>query len=126
MSDDRALATSLWVGVLAAPVAWAGQLLAGSEIEELACTPPPADGEVLGLSTDTAITAISAAAALIAFGGLLAAVGAIRRVRRAPEDDPNGRKRFMAQTGALSSALFVLLIVMGGALVLVLDRCRVS
>ena len=115
ISDGR-----LWVGLLAAPLAWATQLLLGWGTEELACTSPRASTTVAGLELDHFVVVVSLAAATVALGGLVVAVTSTLSAR----DDALGRVPFMAAAGILVSAVFLGAIVLAGSAALVLDPCE--
>jgi hypothetical protein len=114
ISDGR-----LWVGLLAAPLAWATQLLVGWGSEELACT-TSASTTVAGLELDNFVVVVSLAAATVALGGLVVAVTSTLSAR----DDGLGRVSFMAAAGILVSAVFLGAIVLAGSAALVLDPCE--
>ncbi|HEU5010250.1 MAG TPA: hypothetical protein VFT33_06105, partial [Gaiellaceae bacterium] len=115
ISDGR-----LWVGLLAAPLAWATQLLLGWGSEELACTGERASTTVAGLELGHFVVVVSFAAATVALGGLVVAVTSRLSVR----DDALGRVSFMAAAGILVSAVFLGAIVLAGSAALVLDPCE--
>lgn len=115
ISDGR-----LWVGLLAAPLAWATQLLLGWGTEELACTGERASTTVAGLELGHFVVVVSLAAATVALGGLVVAVTSRLSVR----DDALGRVSFMAAAGILVSAVFLGAIVLAGSAALVLDPCE--
>jgi hypothetical protein len=114
ISDGR-----LWVGLLAAPLAWATQLLLSWGSEELACT-TSASTTVAGLELDNFVVVVSLAAATVALGGLVVAVTSTLSAR----DDALGRVSFMAAAGILASAVFLGAIVLAGSAALVLDPCE--
>jgi hypothetical protein len=114
ISDGR-----LWVGLLAAPLAWATQLLLGWGSEELGC-PTSASTTVAGLELDNFVVVVSLAAATVALGGLVVAVTSTLSAR----DDTLGRVSFMAAAGILVSAVFLGAIVLAGSAALVLDPCE--
>jgi hypothetical protein len=114
ISDGR-----LWVGLLAAPLAWATQLLLSWGSEELACT-TSASTTVAGLELDHFVVVVSLAAATVALGGLVVAVTSTLSAR----DDALGRVSFMAAAGILASAVFLGAIVLAGSAALVLDPCE--
>jgi hypothetical protein len=115
ISDGR-----LWVGLLAAPLAWATQLLLSWGTEELACTNASASTTVAGLELDHFVVVVSLAAATVALGGLVVAVTSTLSAR----DDALGRVSFMAAAGILASAVFLGAIVLAGSAALVLDPCE--
>jgi hypothetical protein len=111
-SDGR-----LWVGLLAAPAAWATQLVVGYGSEELTCSTRMT---VASLELDHFVAGVSVAAALVALGGLVVAVSSALSTR----DDALGRVSFMAGAGVLVSAVFLGAILLAGSAVLVLDPCE--
>jgi ubiquinol-cytochrome c reductase cytochrome c subunit len=98
----------LFFGILAAPLAWTGQLVVGYGIGDARC------------SWDAATAALFGAAAVIAVAGLAVAV----RLERSAVRDERGRVGFLAGGGVLVSAVFVVLIVLGGIGALSVDGCR--
>jgi hypothetical protein len=115
ISDAR-----LWVGLMAAPLAWATQLVLGYGSEELACSSRAAATTVAGLELDRFVTVVSLAAALVALGGLVVAVTNAVSAR----GDALGRVSFMAAAGILVSAVFLGAIVLAGSATVVLDPCE--
>lgn len=115
ISDGR-----LWVGLLAAPLAWAAQLLLGYGSEELACSSRATTTTVAGLELDHFVAVVSLAAALVALGGLVVAVASSLSTR----DDVLGRVRFMAGAGILVSTVFLGAIVLAGSATLALSPCE--
>ena len=104
----------LWVGFLAAPLAWSLQLSANSALGGLACLGGEAtpDLDLLGW-TATAVLVVNAAALLIA---VLAFAVSIRNLRRTGETErgegggvlgaAEGRTRYMSVWGVWTSVLF--------------------
>ena len=102
-----------WIGLLGAPLAWAGQLTFGSQVEELGC------GRGLAVMADRE-------AALVAIGGValaLAILGGVAAVRALRVTDAGEVQPFLARSGVFVSVVFGALIVMGLAQVLVNDPC---
>ena len=105
-----------WVGVLAAPVAWAAQMQALYTMVPWAC------------QTDrrAALVLVTVAAlALATFGALVArrTWGRVGRGEPRDEGGARGRSRFFAVVGLLSSAFFFLAIVAQGLATLILHPC---
>jgi hypothetical protein len=96
-----------WFGLLAPPLAWAAQLVAGYSFEESACGRPDANLWGTGVHPLTAIV-IAASACLAALGGVVSLVGWIGRGK-----DEHGVHRFMAVAGLLGSVIFLLAIALG-------------
>jgi hypothetical protein len=105
---------------MAAPLAWATQLVLGYGSEELACSSRAATTTVAGLELDRFVTVVSLAAALVALGGLVVAVTNAVSAR----GDALGRVSFMAAAGILVSAVFLGAIVLAGSATVVLDPCE--
>jgi hypothetical protein len=101
-----------WIGLFAAPLAWTVQLLLGFGTSVAAC----GIGGNRGIALDTWELAITAATAVVAFGGQAAAVLAWRATRGRGESDPPpaGRIHFFADAALLSNALFLIMILLGG------------
>jgi hypothetical protein len=113
----------LWFGVLAGPAAWVVQLVAGYAFQEAACPPSRATMPVLDVDTETWIGAISVAAFVVAVLGALAALVSRQAVAAESDADSKGRIAFMADTGLLTSLIFIALIVLGAVALPSLDAC---
>jgi hypothetical protein len=114
----------MWIGLFAAPVAWAAQHVTGIELQFARChdnTPGP----IRDVPVDALTIAVSAAAAAVAVLGGLAALAAWRSARDADDDDapPAGRIHFLAVVGITISPLFLAIIVMSGLGSLFLPAC---
>jgi hypothetical protein len=114
----------MWIGLFAAPVAWAAQHVTGIELQFARChdnTPGP----IRDVPVDALPIAVSAAAAAVAVLGGLAALAAWRSARDADDDDapPAGRIHFLAVVGITISPLFLAIIVMSGLGSLFLPAC---
>ena len=109
----------LWAGLLAAPLAWAGQLIVGYGVEEADCS---AGGRMWGIETNTWEIALLAATVVVALLGCAAAVFVLVGIRRRGRD-PLGRLEFMAGGGILISGIFLALILLGGAASVYLEPC---
>jgi hypothetical protein len=106
----------LFFAVLAAPLAWTVQLVAGSELEEGGCqlrTELHADWWLAGLTAGGAAVAVAAG---------LVALAVVREVRRGAGDE-RGRIAFMAVSGLLVNVVFGALILLGGIGAVSLDSC---
>ena len=111
-SDRTSRSTWGWLGLLVGPTAWAVQLTANWAFGGvIACSPAarPA-GAVLGIEVNTfnAIVNVALLALTVATG-----VGAfieLRRVRSRPDATPGQRATWLATAGAMTAALFTLLI----------------
>jgi hypothetical protein len=119
--DRRELALA-WFGILGPPAAWAAQLLISDAFAEVGC-------EAGGFSSISLVLVVITVAALaIAVAAGVVAFARFRRTR-SQDDDPARleRMRFMALLGCMSSALFVVLIVLGGIVPhLLLSTCTPS
>jgi hypothetical protein len=108
----------LWLGVLAAPLAWAAHLVAGYEVDESAC-----ENGVRTSSVEPTIVAMTVVFGALAVAGGLASLAIVRGVRRGTIDDPRGRVAFMAWSGLAASGLFVVIMVLVAASLVSLDAC---
>jgi hypothetical protein len=99
-----------WFGLLAAPLAWTVQLVAGFGVANASCDGAggiPASAYEVGFTTVAlAITIAAAAAAIVLF----------RSVAGVDEDAPGpaGRLRFFAVAALLGNVLFFVIIVLSG------------
>jgi hypothetical protein len=114
----------MWIGLFAAPAAWALQHVSGIEFQYAQChdnTPGPA----FGLNVDAWTLAVTLVAATVAVLGGLCAVGAYRATRDAEEDDapPAGRIHFLSVIGMTITPLFLAIILMSGLGEVFLPRC---
>jgi hypothetical protein len=120
-TDRRALALA-WFGILGPPAAWAAQLLLSDAFAEVGC-------EAGGFSSISLVLVVItvAALAIAVAAGVVALVG-FRRTRSSDDDGARlERMRFMTLLGCMSSALFVVLIVLGGFVPhLLLSTCTPS
>jgi hypothetical protein len=107
----------LFVGLLAAPLAWTAQLVVGEGIGEGGCS---VAGVHWGTDTGAATAALFGGTAAIALVGLGVAVWLERSAAR----DGRGRVTFLAAGGVLVSLVFLTLIVLGGIAALSLTGCR--
>lgn len=105
MTADRGVERGLWYGVLTAPAAWTAHLLLAYALVSLRC------GKGLPVSP-LAVHGLTAVAALLAASALLVAV---RLSRTLPEGTgaTAHRRRWMAATGTIVSALYLLGILLG-------------
>jgi hypothetical protein len=114
----------MWMGLFAAPAAWAVQDLTGIWLEIVRChdnTP----GAAAGLPVDGITVVVSAVAAVVAIAGLGAAILAWRATRDADDSDPppSGRIHFLAVIGITISPLFIAMILMSGTGGTVISEC---
>jgi hypothetical protein len=120
----RRLAALLWFGVLGGPAAWAAQLVIGYGIQEVTCSSGTRSDSLWGLGVESALWILTGLAAATA---LAAGVAALRVLRSTEglggRGEPRGRIGFMGYVGILASALFLLLIVVGGLALIFVDSC---
>jgi hypothetical protein len=112
----------MWLGIAAAPAAWAVEHIFGWGVSEAACDP----GRV-GSAFTTWAAVLCAAAAAVALGGLVAAIFAFRAVKGDAEQDsdpPPGRIWLMSIFGLVVSPIFLMMIVLTGAGTLLLGHCH--
>jgi heme/copper-type cytochrome/quinol oxidase subunit 2 len=114
----------MWVGLFAAPAAWALQHVSGIELQYATChdnTPGPA----YDVHVDAWTLAVTIVAAAVAILGGLAAVAAWRATREADDDDapPAGRIHFLAVIGMTITPLFLAIILMSGLGEVFLPSC---
>jgi hypothetical protein len=114
----------VWIGLFAAPAAWALQHVSGIELQYAQCHDNTA-GPNFGLNADPWALAVTIAAAAVAVLGGLAAVGAWRATREADDDDapPAGRIHFLAVIGMTTTPLFLAIILMSGLGEVFLPSC---
>jgi hypothetical protein len=107
----------LLFGLLAAPLAWTAQLVVGYGIGDARCS---VAGMRWGLDSETGTAALFAATLAIALAGL----GVSAWLERGAARDERGRVAFMAGGGILVSAVFLVLILLGGIAALSIEHCR--
>jgi hypothetical protein len=105
--------------VVAAPFAWAAQLVIGYGVEEGGCS--VAGPEVAGADVGNVAGVVSLVALAVALGGGVTALLLLRR--RDASGDPRGSVHFLAGAAAIAALLFAILIVFGGIATVVLDPC---
>jgi hypothetical protein len=113
-------ATVLWIAILAAPTAWAVQLVSGYAIEDYGCSRDGGGGTVAGMRTDTLEVVVTIAALLVVAIGALAAL----RTWRSGDGIPPGHLAFLGLTSLLACSVFALTILIAGAGVLALSPCE--
>lgn len=116
---------ALWFGTLGGPIAWGFQVLIGSELPELACSPGSAGPAVGGVGVESILVALDVTCALVA---VLAALVAWRCWRRTGGGDESvgGRARWMAVAGIFTSVLSLVVIIQGFFPLLLLSGCSRS
>ena len=115
----------LWFGLLAAPLAWAVQLVAGYATEEAACSTGGGIEPAWVVGAGSVLGGISIAAILVArLGGIAAILSLVLVSGDGHDDDPRGRAAFMAGAGVLASLIFLAAIVLSTVAVASLDACH--
>jgi hypothetical protein len=115
---DRVL---LWYGVFGAPFAWAVQHVTGFGLTQASCG---LAGSRTGVSLDTwtlLVTALAAAAAILAGA---AAIAVYRATQDVGEEPPGSRIHFLSIIGMTISPLFLAIILMSGLGSFFLANCR--
>jgi hypothetical protein len=121
---DRRASLLMWLGVWAAPVAWALQHAAGVMFGIAQCNP---NGERWQIPLKTWSVLIAAGCAAIAIAGIVAAIMAFRGTRDRSESPPPGsRIHFMAAMALTIGPLFLAIIVLNGLGTGLNDLCRQS
>jgi hypothetical protein len=121
---DRRASLLMWVGVWAAPVAWALQHAAGVLLGIAQCGP---NGARWQIQLTTLNVVIALVAALVAIGGIVAAILAFRGTTDRSEAPPPGsRIHFMAAMALAIGPLFLAIIVLNGLGTGLVDGCRQS
>jgi hypothetical protein len=106
----------LWIGLLAAPVAWALDLLSSYAAVKWTCSS----------QHTSALHLITLGALLITAGGAAASWTAFQRTPEPSSEDgprPVDRGKFMAMLGLLSSAMFALAMIANAVPRVLLDAC---
>jgi len=121
---DRRASLLMWVGVWAAPVAWALQHAAGVLLGIAQCGPNGARWQIQ-LTTLNVVVAVIAA--LVAIAGIIAAILAFRGTTdRSDAPPPGSRIHFMAAMALAIGPLFLAIIVLNGLGTGLVDGCRQS
>jgi hypothetical protein len=121
---DRRASLLMWVGVWAAPVAWALQHAAGVLLGIAQCGPNGARWQIQ-LTTLNVVVAV--VAALVAIAGIVAAILAFRGTTdRSDAPPPGSRIHFMAAMALAIGPLFLAIIVLNGLGTGLVDGCRQS
>jgi len=115
VSALRSPSVLVWVGLFAAPFAWAAQHVAGIETTISQCHDNTA-GPAWDVPVDPVVIATTAVAACVAVLGGLAAVSVWRATRGIDDSDapPPGRNHFLAIIGMTITPLFLAIILMSG------------
>jgi hypothetical protein len=112
-----------WFGLLAAPLAWAVQLVAGFGVADANCARA---GSHWGIAVETWEIALTAGAATVAVCAQLSAFALYRELRDVEDDapGPRGRLHFFSVASLVGNALFLELIALTAAGVLSHLGCR--
>jgi hypothetical protein len=102
----RRLELLQWFGLLAAPLAWATQLVIGFYLSDGSCS---RGGSDWGIDVDTWQIALAVAAGIVAVCGQAAAATLYRQVEDVEDDAPGplGRLRFFAVASLVGNVLFM-------------------
>ena len=128
---DRVGLSAQWFGIAAAPFAWTLQQIFSSALAGYACY-PHADPRISPVWNGLlpVLFTISAAAFAIAFSGGAVAWSAWRQTRSERPgsahhlmETGDGRTRFMAMCGMLTSTVFVIALAFGAAALSVVPLC---
>jgi uncharacterized membrane protein len=116
----RRLELLQWFGLLAAPLAWATQLVVGYFVTQAAC------GGAGGVRSWT--IPLTALAAAVAVGAQVSAFTLYRELQEVEQDAPGpaGRLRFLAVAALVGNVLFFALIALGGLGAIFHVPCRGS
>jgi hypothetical protein len=121
---DRRASLLAWVGVWAAPVAWAIQHAVGVMLGIAQCGPNGRSWEIAltGLNVATAVVA-----ALVAVVGIVAGIVAFRGTQdRSDAAPPGSRIHFLAAMALAIGPLFLAIIILNGLGTGLGDGCRQS
>jgi FtsH-binding integral membrane protein len=123
MKSARSLELMMWVGVVAAPAAWACQHVFGFGVTVAGCG---SGSHAWMVPIDSWTVIAGSVAAALAIGGLVASVITLRAVSAMSKDDPppGGRIYFMSVCGIVISPLFLAIIVMSTVATAVLSNCH--
>ena len=111
-----------WFGLLAAPLAWAVQLVVGFGVTQAACA---AGGRSWGISIEPWQIGLAAGCAAIALAAQACALALFRTLRGVHETDPpGGRLYFFALAALFGNTLFLTAIVLTAVGALAHAGCR--
>jgi hypothetical protein len=111
----------LWVGLIAAPLAWFAQLAIGYEAVDGGCSPAGGAGDVFGIGAESAALVVTIPALVFAAVGVLAALATWRSGA-----DVAGYVRFLGFAALVGSVVLLATILLAGAGVLALSPCGQS
>jgi hypothetical protein len=114
-----------WFGLLAAALAWTGQLVLGFGVTDAACSAGSARWGIDVHTWEIVLLAAGAGAALLAEA---AALVLFLETRGTGEDDPppKGRRHFFASAALVGNALFLAVILLSGLATLAHSPCTQS
>ncbi|HWE82759.1 MAG TPA: hypothetical protein VG265_14005 [Gaiellaceae bacterium] len=120
MSSSRINALQ-WFGLMAAPLAWATQLVAGYYSAEAHC-----EATQWQSGWSPTLLGMTGGAALVAVAGEIAATAVFLRLRRVSNDSagPPGRQHLFAVGAMVGNVLFFVAILLGGVTAVALNGCR--
>lgn len=119
----RRLELLQWFGLLAAPLAWAVQLVVGFGVAEASCARA---GSRWGIDVETWQITLTAAAATVAVCAEVSVLTLYRELRGVEDDapGPRGRLHFFAVAGMFGNVLFLSLIALTAVGALSHLECR--
>lgn len=123
MKSLRSLELMMWLGIVAAPAAWACQHVFGFGVTKAGCS---IGSRGWNVPIDSWTIIGGAVAAALAITGLVASILTFRAVSDADNDTapPEGRIYFMSICGIVISPLFLAIIVMSTIATAVLTNCH--
>ena len=121
----RRLELLQWFALLAAPLAWTAQLLAGLAVSGARCTPV---GTRWGISVEAWEIVLAAAAGTVAVCAELSAVTLYRELRDVEDDapGPRGRLHFFSVASLAGNVIFLALITLTAVGAAAHTGCRPS
>jgi hypothetical protein len=121
----RRLELLQWFALLAAPLAWTAQLLAGLAVAGARCTPV---GTRWGISVEAWEIVLAAAAGTVAVCAELSAVTLYRELRDVEDDapGPRGRLHFFSVASLAGNVIFLALITLTAVGAAAHTGCRPS
>jgi hypothetical protein len=116
----------LWLGILAAPLAWTTLVLIAPDIAEITCydgARGSGRGRVWGIELETFLFALVILLTVVALAGGVVSLLCWLRLRRQDDSTPARRASWMALAGVLVSALFAISTVIGLIPLAFLESC---
>ena len=113
----------MWLGLFAAPVAWAGTHVIGWGVSEANCE---VAGQQWGIAFDTWEWAMLALPTALAVAGIAGSVLTYRQVKGTDNDEvpPDGRIWLLAISGMVLSPLLLVIILLTHVGALLLGQCH--